>query len=185
MIIPVTNSYPAGSKGQVEEDRSAYAKISRCTTISIDKKHEKSAPRTRSFHILRREFARTNRHHAGLFRHLEDESPEKHNTQESFSTALRYRHDHDLHYSADPKDRSYTYIVDGKEHPLGIWVENDSPRFVKATWEKSVLVIEYILRAPSQDVIHDTERWSLSSDGKTLTKDFEGKAKLAYVFDKQ
>ena len=90
-----------------------------------------------------------------------------------------------FHYSADPKDRSYTYIVDGKEHPLGIWVENDSPRFVKATWEKSVLVIEYILRAPSQDVIHDTERWSLSSDGKTLTKDFEGKAKLAYVFDKQ
>jgi hypothetical protein len=90
-----------------------------------------------------------------------------------------------FHYSADPKDRSYTYIVDGEEHPLGIWVENDSPRFVKATWEKSVLVIEYILRATAQDVIHDTERWSLSSDGKTLTKGFEGKSKLAYVFDKQ
>jgi hypothetical protein len=90
----------------------------------------------------------------------------------------------DFHHSADPKDRSYTYIVDGKERPVGIWVENDAPRFIKATWEKSVLVIEYTAHLPAIP-IDETARWSLSSDGRTLTEEIDKNPKLSYVYDKQ
>src|SRR5215469_2309374 len=49
-----------------------------------------------------------------------------------------------FHHSGDPKDRLPTFIVDSKEHPIEIWAENFEHHFVKATWEKSVLVIQYI-----------------------------------------
>jgi len=90
-----------------------------------------------------------------------------------------------FHYSADPKDRLYTYIVDGKERPIGIWVENDDFIVVKATWEKSVLVIEHIVRVPGQDPIHDIDRWSLLSDGQSLMLDPSSNGKLSYFYDKQ
>ena len=36
-----------------------------------------------------------------------------------------------FHHAADPKDRFYTYTTDGKEHPVGIWTENDAYRSSK------------------------------------------------------
>jgi hypothetical protein len=90
-----------------------------------------------------------------------------------------------FHYATDPKDRLYTYIADGKERPVGIWTENDDYRGVKATWENSVLVIEEIIRIPGQAPIHSIDRWSLSSDGKTLLLDPDSNGKLSYVYDKQ
>ena len=90
-----------------------------------------------------------------------------------------------FHYATDPKDRLYTYVTDGKERPVGIWTESDDYRGVKATWENSVLVIEEIIRIPGQDLIQSIDRWSLSSDGKTLLLDPDSNGKLSYVYDKQ
>lgn len=90
-----------------------------------------------------------------------------------------------FHHAADPKDRLYTYVTDGKERPIGIWTENDDYRGVKATWGNSVLVIETIVRSHGQDPIHSTDRWSLSSDRKTLLLDPDSNGKLSYVYDKQ
>jgi hypothetical protein len=91
-----------------------------------------------------------------------------------------------FHHSGDPKDRLPTFFVDGKEHPIQIWAENFEHHFVKAAWEKSILVIQYIdTPAPGYGVTYYTERWSLSRDGKTLTKEVLAKAKELYVYDKQ
>jgi len=90
-----------------------------------------------------------------------------------------------FHYANDPKNRLYTYVTDGKERPVGIWTENDHYRGVKAAWENSVLVLEEIIRIPGQAPIHSIDRWSLSSDGKTLLLDPDSNGELSYVYDKQ
>ena len=89
-----------------------------------------------------------------------------------------------FHDSADAKDRLYTFIPDGKERPFGIWTENNDS-VVKARWENSVLVIETTIRAHGQVLIHSLDRWSLSSDGKTLLLDPDSNGKLSCVYEKQ
>ncbi len=92
----------------------------------------------------------------------------------------------EFHHSGDPRDRLPTFIVDGKEHPIEIWVENSEEHFVRAAWEKSTLVIQFVNKpAPGHSVAYYSERWSISSDGKTLTKEVPGTVKELYVYDKQ
>lgn len=91
-----------------------------------------------------------------------------------------------FHHSGDPKDRLPSFIVDGKERPVEIWAENSEQHFVKASWEKSTLVMQFVKTpAPGHSVAYCSERWSLSSDGKTLTKEVPGTVKELYVYDKQ
>ena len=89
-----------------------------------------------------------------------------------------------FHYATDSKDLLYTYVGDGKERPLGIWTENEDST-AKATWENSVLVIETTIRSGAQVLIHSIDRWSLSSDGKTLLLGPNSNGKLSFVYDKQ
>ena len=88
-----------------------------------------------------------------------------------------------FHHSGQPKDRLETFIADGEEHPLGIWTETAPPRFVKTTWDKSTLVIEFINHGPNA-TFNAVQRWSLSSDRKSLTMQLPA-PNLSYVYDKQ
>jgi hypothetical protein len=91
-----------------------------------------------------------------------------------------------FHHSGDPKDRVPSFIVDGKERPIEIWAENSEQHFVKAAWEESTLIIQFLKTpAPGNSVVYCSERWSLSSGGKTLTKEVPGTVKESYVYDKQ
>jgi hypothetical protein len=85
----------------------------------------------------------------------------------------------EFRYTIDGKDYPHRYITDGKERSIAEGGRQVSPyiiTMVKAQWQKSVLVIE---------VMHRTLRWTLSSDGRTLTLDPDSNGKLSYVYDKQ
>ena len=86
----------------------------------------------------------------------------------------------EFRHTIDGKDYPQRYITDGKERPIaevvGRQVSPHLNTMVKAEWQKSVLVIE---------VMHRTLRWTLSSDGRTLTLDPDSNGKLSYVYDKQ
>lgn len=88
-----------------------------------------------------------------------------------------------FHHSGDPKDRLETFIADGEEHPLGIWLETEPRHFVKTSWDKSTLVIEFINHGLDA-AFNSIQRWSLSPDGKSLTMEIPG-PNLSYVYDKQ
>jgi hypothetical protein len=90
-----------------------------------------------------------------------------------------------FHYGGEPKDRLHTYIADGKERPLGTWTETDNYGTVRVAWEKSVLVIDRTDHWPTRDPVHSSERWRLSSDGRTLTMNPDSGGKVSYVYDKQ
>jgi len=88
---------------------------------------------------------------------------------------------------------SHTWIPDGKDHvrnqvrdqtAAGLLIE-------KAHWTKGVLVTELISRVsmPGASVdgyepIHATERWTLSADGSTLTRNTDD-PRQTLVYDKQ
>ena len=88
-----------------------------------------------------------------------------------------------FHYSGEPKDRLHIFTPDGEEHPVGVWTETDPPSFVKTSWDKSTLVIEFFTRAPG-GISGVIQRWNLSPDGKSLTMEVPT-PKLSYVYDKQ
>jgi hypothetical protein len=82
-----------------------------------------------------------------------------------------------------------TYTTDGKEQDIS---QGTGSRTVsKAHWKKGVLVIETSgqMGTPGgvipfgTELIHDTERWSLSPDGNTLTHE-EDNPRLVYIFDR-
>jgi len=88
-----------------------------------------------------------------------------------------------FHHSGEPKDRLHIFTPDGEEHPVGVWTETDPPSFVKTSWDKSTLVIEFFTRAPG-GISGVIQRWNLSPDGKSLTMEVPT-PKLSYVYDKQ
>jgi len=92
---------------------------------------------------------------------------------------------------ANSGEPTYTYIADGKERSGG--ADGRREIFFKASWKRSVLIVETrvheslseVAGSPfGWDLIHMTERWTLSTDGKVLTRDF-GNAKEIYLYDKQ
>jgi hypothetical protein len=87
--------------------------------------------------------------------------------------------------SADAEWASTRYIVDGKEHPIGDWQELTETT-KRTSWIGSVLTTETTKRSTvnGREISHATERWILSSDGRTLTLQRSG-VKTAFVFDKQ
>jgi hypothetical protein len=79
------------------------------------------------------------------------------------------------------------YIVDGKEHltgPSGVGQELDDT-LAKASWENGTLVTVITTsnrRTGTRNQV--TERWTLSGDGRTLTRSFDD-MDLVFVYDKQ
>jgi hypothetical protein len=96
----------------------------------------------------------------------------------------------EFRYEIDGKDYNHRYITDGKERPIAeVLGRQESPHvntMVKAQWQKSVLVIEQIVRAGNEsEVLHLITHWMLSSDGRTLTMNPDSGGKVSYVYDKQ
>ena len=96
----------------------------------------------------------------------------------------------EFRHTIDGKDYPQRYITDGKERPIaevvGRQVSPHLNTMVKAEWQGSVLVIEQIWRnGHESELMHHTLRWTLSSDGRTLTLDPDSNGKLSYVYDKQ
>jgi hypothetical protein len=89
--------------------------------------------------------------------------------------------------SSSGKQSLEMFIVDGKEHikDLGAGARN----YTKAEWKKSVLSTEFAGRVVGYamgnfDVFTVKQRWSLSSDGLTLTSETEAPKEI-YVYDKK
>ena len=91
-------------------------------------------------------------------------------------------------FASDAKEPTEMYVVDGKEHVVlhvpggGAWVS-------KAKWKKSVLITEIVARVRGIDggddeIMDFTVRWTISADGRLLTRNFEDPAQLL-VYDKQ
>ena len=82
-----------------------------------------------------------------------------------------------------------TYTTDGKEQDIS--QGTGSRTLSKAHWKKGVLIIETSGQmgtpggpiAFGTELIHDTERWSISPDGNTLTHE-EAATRLVYIFDR-
>ncbi len=80
---------------------------------------------------------------------------------------------------------SYTYIADGKERHAT--KDLALPRYLKASWKKGSLVTEIIVRVTVPypwEPIHTTDRWTLSSDGRVLSRETDD-PKRTLVYDKQ
>jgi hypothetical protein len=80
------------------------------------------------------------------------------------------------------------YVVDGKEH-VDLNAGGAGQWYSKARWNKTTLVTEAGERVKGLDrgdfeIIHYTTRWSLSPDGRILTREIEY-PKQVLVYDKQ
>jgi hypothetical protein len=76
----------------------------------------------------------------------------------------------------------WIYTTDGKKH---IFADiPGGPEMAKATWEKSVLVTRLIGRK-AKPPFDFTDRWTVSTDGRTLTQESTWPGKPIYVYDKQ
>jgi hypothetical protein len=80
------------------------------------------------------------------------------------------------------KQSPWIYTTDGKEHFFQEVPGGDE--LAKATWEKSVLVTRLIGRK-ARPPFDFTDRWTLSSDGRTLTQQSTGRVKQTFVYDRQ
>jgi hypothetical protein len=99
----------------------------------------------------------------------------------------------EFHYSTNGKERTETYTPDGKERATA--EVKGGENVAKATWKKSVLVIEHagylkvsgsLSSLNNSEIYHFTDRWTLSSDGHTLKQDSEGfDNHQVFVYDKQ
>jgi hypothetical protein len=94
-----------------------------------------------------------------------------------------------FHFTTDGKESTETYTPDGKDHIVKEF--SGGQLFSKAQWKKSVLVTESGSRlvmpnsaADGYQPIQDRERWTLSSDGRVLTREIED-PKQVFVYDKQ
>lgn len=79
------------------------------------------------------------------------------------------------------------FVMDGKEHAKD--TGSGGQIYSKAQWKKSVLFTEVGGRVTSQgigsyDFLTDKQHWSLSADGRSLTREFED-PKQTFVYDKQ
>jgi hypothetical protein len=90
--------------------------------------------------------------------------------------------------SAAGKQILTTWTTNGKEYTRN--PGGNIEIYASARWKKGVLFTESGVRAvigggmDRPDFAKDSERWSLSTDGRTLTREFEG-AKQTFVYDKQ
>jgi hypothetical protein len=81
------------------------------------------------------------------------------------------------------------FVADGKEHPI---TTNREGASAVSHWSKASLVTEMTFRRtvpltlePTGILeVHITERWTLSSDGRELTTDFD-KSDQIFIYDKQ
>lgn len=94
-----------------------------------------------------------------------------------------------FHFTTDGKESTETYTPDGKDHIVKEFPGGQL--FSKAQWKKSVLVTESGGRlvmsnspADGYEPIHDRDRWTLSSDGRALTREIDD-PKQVFVYDKQ
>lgn len=96
-----------------------------------------------------------------------------------------------FHYTTDGRESMRTYIADGKERAAAEVKGVQS--VATATWRKSVLVIEEVGRSKmpgytpdESEKFHVTDRWTLSSNGNTLTRDSNSPEKhQVFVYDKE
>lgn len=94
-----------------------------------------------------------------------------------------------MRYSFGQRVITRTYMPDGKEKIL--YQGHGSETAVTTRWKKGVLIIETSGRAympydrwsHATELSQDTERWSLSPDGKTLTRE-ESYPKSVSVFER-
>jgi len=88
----------------------------------------------------------------------------------------------------DGKESTEMYVVDGKEH-TDLNVQGGGQLYSKAQWKKSTLITETGGRVRGIDggdfeIMHDKVQWTLSADGRTLTREFDD-PKQTFVYDKQ
>jgi len=123
---------------------------------------------------------------------LAKSKPDKHNTIASETiTIISKDATVEFHYTTDGKEHTETYTPDGKERVTA--EVKGGENVAKATWKKSVLVIEEIGRlkmpgstASGVESFRTTDRWTLSADGHTLEHDSEGfDTHQVYVYDRQ
>jgi hypothetical protein len=76
----------------------------------------------------------------------------------------------------------WIYTTDGKKHFFAALPGGDE--VAKAKWEKSVLVTRLIGRK-AEPPFDFTDRWSVSTDGRTLTQSSKGRLEQTFVYDKQ
>jgi hypothetical protein len=79
------------------------------------------------------------------------------------------------------------FIADGKERAKD--TGSGGQIYSKAQWKKSVLFTEFGGRVTAQgigeyDFLTNKQRWSISPDGRVLTREFED-PKRTFVYDKQ
>jgi hypothetical protein len=100
----------------------------------------------------------------------------------------------------DDKERTLVYLTDGRAAPIA--QVRGGKIIAKAYWKKSTLVIETFgvrtspdsrppgsraqepLAPDPETEMHTIQRWTLSADGKVLTRDFDD-AKQVFVYDLQ
>lgn len=96
----------------------------------------------------------------------------------------------EMSYTTDGKESKHSYIADGKERTLQ---EVQGGEIVtKARWKKAVLIVETEgrLKMPDQpyvngsSVIHTKDRWTLSSDRRSLSVESDD-PKTILIYDKQ
>ena len=116
---------------------------------------------------------------------------DKHNTIASETIRITSKHATiEFHYTTDGKEHTHAYIADGKERRLA---EVQGGYIVqKATWKKSVLVIDQSGRSdPSPgfggaELWLTGERWTRSADGLSLKLDSEGfDNHQRFIYEKQ
>jgi hypothetical protein len=90
--------------------------------------------------------------------------------------------------SAAGKQQVTAWTADGKEHTRN--TSGNVEIYASARWKKGVPFTESGVRGliggamDTLDLAKDRERRSLSTDGRTLTREFEG-AKQTFVYDRQ
>jgi len=95
--------------------------------------------------------------------------------------------DVNIRFESNGTESTLKYVADGKEREVGFWQELNR-KFAKTSWVGSDLVtvtVQRSLSATPEPVQHLTERWTLSSDGRTLTQSFDEWKSLTRVYEKQ
>jgi len=100
-------------------------------------------------------------------------------------TTIRFR------YITSLSERIDEYLVDGKERPYSQVQGPHGDYTIKAAWKRSVLVIQVtgtikVPGTPDEIIVTNTDRWTPSADGRTLTKVRKTpRFNEVFVYDKQ
>jgi hypothetical protein len=91
-----------------------------------------------------------------------------------------------MKFVSDGKPSIKTLFADGQIHPWSMQEHDQATS--QSYWKDSVLVAETMVISsaiPRYPVFRYQERWSLSSDGRTLTREIVGSPGQVLVYDKQ